>query len=293
MKRVVQCGTQNRSGPYGLAAREYIAAGRLGKVVHVKVFNMLGGGKWNPSPDRDPPSQLDWDRWLGPAPKVPFNPGRMGWYSWWDYSGGALAGDGSHQLDLARMVIGDPPHPKAVYCAGGNLAFGSQRETPEMQAITYDFGNFTMTCENTTFPPYMKKTPGHIRMGDKFPAWAQNATRIEIYGTKQMMYVGRHGGGWQAVTGGGKVVAEEPGIHPDRWHQPNFIDCVRSRKQPNGDVEQGHLSACLVHLGNLAYRVGNKQLLFNAQTETFSNSQPGNKLLKPAYRENYRIPDEV
>ena len=292
-QRVVQAGTQNRSAPYGLSARQYLADGKLGKVVHVKVFNMLGGGGWGPSPDGDPPDGLDWDRWLGPAPERPYNRGRMGWYSWWDYSGGALAGDGSHQLDLARFVIGDPPHPKAVYCAGGNLAWGSKRETPEMQAVTYDFGPFTMTCENTTFPPYMTKTPGSIRMGDGFPDWQQNATRIEIYGTKQMMYVGRHGGGWQAMTGGGKVVAQEPGIHPDRWHQPNFIDCERNRKPPNADVEQAHLSACLVHLGNLAYRVGNRQLAFDRATESFTNHDPANKLLKPEYRKHYRIPDEV
>jgi len=291
--RIVQAGTQNRSAPYAFSARDYIAGGQLGKVVHVKVFNLLGGGRWNPSADRDLPSGLDWDRWLGPAPQRPYNPGRMGWYSWWDYSGGALAGDGSHQLDLARMVIGDPPHPKAVYCAGGNLAWGSRRETPEMQAVTYDFGDFTMTCENSTFPPYTSKTPGHIRMGDEFPSWSQNATRIEIYGTKQLMYVGRHGGGWQVMIDGGKVMAQEPGIHPDRWHQPNFIDCVRTRQQPNADIEQGHLSASLVHLGNLAYRAGNRQLLFDAATESFTNDDSTNRLLKPEYRKHFRIPDEV
>jgi hypothetical protein len=191
------------------------------------------------------------------------------------------------------QVIGDPPHPRAVYCAGGNLAWGSQRETPEMQAVTYDFGDFTMTCENSTFSPYTSKTPGHIRMGDGFPSWSQNATRIEIYGTKQMMYVGRHGGGWQVMIGGGQLVAQEPGVHPDRWHQPNFIDCIRTRQQPNADVEQGHLSACLVHLGNLAYRAGNKQLIFDAASESFTNDDQANRLLKPDYREHFRIPDEV
>ena len=293
-KRIVQCGTQNRSAPYGLTARDYIKSGKLGKVVHVKTFNMLGGGRWRPSADGKAPAGLDWDKWLGPAPEVPYNRGRhRGWGAWWDYGGGSLSGDGSHTVDLARLVLGDPPHPKAVYCAGGNLAFASKREAPEMQAATYEFDGFTMTCENTAFPPYMKKTPGSIRYADKFPHWPQNSTRIEIYGTKQLMYVGRHGGGWQAFVAGGKEAAHGFGYHPDKWHQPNFIDCIRSRKQPNGNIEQGHLSATLIHLANLAHRVGNKLLLFDAKTETFANNDDANKLLKPAYRKHYRIPDEV
>ncbi len=293
-KRIVQCGTQNRSAPYAVSARDYIQSGKLGKVVHVKAFNMLGGRRWGPSRDGKPPAGFDWDRWLGPAPERPYNRGRhRGWAAWWDYCGGSLSGDASHTLDLARLVIGDPPHPQAVYCAGGNLAFGSPREAPEMQAITYDFGSFTMTCENTAFPPYMKKTRGDIRYGNKFPHWPQNATRIEIYGTKQMMYVGRHGGGWQAFAAAAKEAAHDYGYHPDKWHQPSFIDCIRTRKRPNGNIEQGHYSATLIHLANLAYRVGNKHLLFDGKTESFTNNDDANRLLTPQYRKQYRIPEEV
>ena len=80
---------------------------------------------------------------------------------------------------------------------------------------------------------------------------------------------------------------------PDKWHQPNFIDCLRSRKQPNSDIEQAHHSACLVHLANTSYRVGQKQLMFDGATERFTNSHDANALLKPAYRDHYRIPEEV
>jgi len=293
-KRVVQCGTQNRSAPYGFPAREYLASGKLGRVVHVKMYNMLPGGSFRPQPDGDPPAGLDWDRWLGPAPERPFNPSRMGWYDWWDYSGGgSMAGDASHVFDLARMVLGDPPHPKAVHCVGGRLAHDDACEIPDVQAVTYDFGQFTVTADVTSFPPYMKKSPGDVRYGDKFPFWPQNATRTEIYGTQGMMYLGRHGGGWQVLEADGKVVAQEYGYFPDKWHQPNFIDCVRSRQTPNGNLEQGHLSACLVHLANVAYRTGNERLEFDAQTETFVNNDRANDYLKPAYRKHYRIPDEV
>ncbi len=293
-KRILQAGTQNRSAPYALSAREYIRSGKLGKVVHVKVFNMLGEKRWQKQKDSKVPEGLDWELWLGPAPKVKYNVGRhRGWISYYDYAGGVLAGDGSHQLDLARMIIGDPPHPKSVYCAGGRLTKKDGRETPDMQAITYDYGDFTMTIENTTFPPYMKKSSGNVRYGEKFPYWPQNATRIEIYGTKQLMYVGRHGGGWQVVESDGKVVSQEYGYFPDKWHQKNFIESIRTREKSNSDVEQSHMSATLVHMGNLSYRVGNKQLILDAKKEIFLNSIDANKLLKPNYRKHYRVPNQV
>jgi len=292
--RIVQVGLQNRSAPYARTAREYIQSGQLGNVVLVKVCNLLPGNAFTPEPDSEPPAGLDWDRWLGPAPYVPYNKGRhLNWHPWWDYKGGALTDDGTHQLDLARMALGNPPHPRSVLCVGGNYAYRSQREAPELQAITWDFGDFAMTCDSGNATNYMRKSNADERFGKKWPYWPQNAERIEIYGTKQLMYLGRHGMGWQVMEGDGKVVAQEQGYFPDKWHQPNFVDCVRSRSKPNADIEQSHYSACLVHLANLSYRVGNKQLFFDAKTERFTNSEEANRLLKPAYRKNYRIPEEV
>jgi predicted dehydrogenase len=293
--RIVQVGTQNRSAPYAVSAREYIQKGELGKVVHVKVYNILGGGggPMKPGPDSDPPPGLNWDLWLGPAPERPFNRARLTWTQWWDYCGGTLSGDGIHQLDLTRMVLGDPPLPHAAYCAGGRLAFDDGHEMPDMQAITYDCGTYTMTCENACFAPYMKKIPPEIRFGDKFPNWPTTGTRVEIYGTKRIMYLGRHGGGWQVFDQDGRVAAQDPGYFPDKWHQPNFIDCIRSRQRPNADIEQGHASACLVHLGNVACRTGNQRLLFDAKAEKFIDNDQANKFLRPAYRKQYRVPDEV
>jgi len=293
-KRIVQGGTQNRSAPYGLTARDYIKSGKIGKVVRVKVYNMQSGRPWKPPPDSPVPQGLVWDRWLGPAPDAPYNSNRHhSVNSYWDYSGGLLAAGGCHQLDFARVVLDNPPHPKAVYCAGGRLAFDDNCEMPDTQAITWDFGDFLMTCDSTTFIPYMKKSQGDVRFGDKFPFWPQNSTRIEIYGTEAMMYVGRMGGGWQVLKGDGKVVDYEYGRYPDKLHQQNFIDCIRSRELPNGDIEQCHYSSTLAHLGNLSYRVGKKQLLFDVKSETFTNNNDANNLLKPQYRKHYRIPDEV
>jgi predicted dehydrogenase len=293
-RRVVQAGTQNRSAPYARSARENLRSGKLGKVVLVKVYNLLSGSPWRPQPDGRVPADLDWERWLGPAPTVPYNPGRhRDWYAWWDYSGGPLANDGTHQLDLARMVLGDPPHPRAVHAVGGNLAFGSARQTPEIQVLTYEYDDFILTCESSSFPPYMTKSSAAERFGTKWPFWPQNNERIEIYGTRQMMYLGRHGMGWQVLEGGGRVVAEDKGTFADKWRQPDFVECVRWRRMPNADIEQVHRSACLVHLGNIAYRTGNQKLRFDHQAEAFIDNEAANRLRARVYRKGYELPEQV
>jgi len=298
--RIVQVGFQNRSAPYGFSARDYIKSGKLGKIVTVKCYNMLGGGKWTEKPDSPVPSWLDWDKWLGPAPLRQFNPsivdenGRGDWGCYWAYSGGGLADDASHVMDLARLVIGDPPHPKSVYGWGGNHVFGGTRETPEYQSIVYDFGDFTLSCDNAYATNYMIKTPNNIRFDQTlFPNWRNNATRTEIYGTEGLMYLGRHGGGWQVMGLNNEIVAQDGGVFPDKEHQLDFIESLRARKNPNGDVEECHRSATLVHLGNIAYRVGNKQLLFDGRTEKFLNDDLANTLARGTYREGYVIPENV
>jgi predicted dehydrogenase len=299
-KRVVQVGFQNRSAPYGFSARDYIKSGKLGKIVTVKCYNMLGGGKWSEAAETPVPAWLDWDKWLGPAPMRGFSPsiveenGRGGWLSYWAYSGGGLADDASHVMDLCRMVIGDPGHPKSVYGWGGNHIFGGTRETPEFQSIVYDFGDFTLSCDNACATNYMTKTPGDIRMDKtKFPNWRNNSTRTEIYGTEGLMYLGRHGGGWQVLGPNNEIVAQEGGVFPDNEHQLNFIDSLRTRKKPNGNAEECHRSATLVHLGNIAYRVGNKQLLFDPATEKFTNDKQANIIARGSYRKGYEIPEKV
>jgi predicted dehydrogenase len=294
-KRVVQIGTQNRSADYGFTARDFIRSGKLGKVVLVKCYNLLpGSGPSRRVPDAPAPEWLNWDAWLGPAPKVPYNPGRHGgWYNFWDYGGGTLAGDASHVMDLARLALGDPEHPKSVCCIGGNLAFHGQRETPELQSIVYDYGDFVLTCESGNATPYLKKAAANVRYGTDWPFWPQYACRTEIYGTQAMMYLGRHGCGWQVFGPDNRLIAQHKGFFPDEAHQKDFIESIRTRKKPHADPLQGHLSATLVHLANLSYRVGNRQLLFDGQHERFSNCDQANRLLKPEYREKYRIPEEV
>ena len=111
------------------------------------------------------------------------------------------------------------------------------------------------------------------------------------------MYVGRHGAGWQ-VFGRQKsrqpvITAQMHGRFPDAVHKDNFIACIRSRKQPNADIEEGHISTLLAQFANISYRLDSQKLLVDPKTETFTNSPEGNALLKREYRKPWVVPEEV
>jgi len=295
-KRILQVGTQNRSAAYNKAALEYIKSGKLGKIPLVKVYNLKPGGAFHLGDAGKAPAGFDWDAWLGAAPQRPYHQRIFGggWHKFWDFSGGDMADDGIHQLDLAMMLMGDVGMPKAISCSGGRVAHkGDDSEVPDLQVVTFDFDDFVMTFELSGYPKYMRKTTGTIRRNDEFPYWTQNATRIELYGSDLMMTVGRHGGGWQVTTSGGKVVEQMYGRVPDYDHQINFLECIKTRKRPSADVGILHDSCALVHLGNIAHRVGNKKLRFDPKAERFIDSDEANKLVKRQYRSKYAVPEQV
>jgi len=291
-KRVVQVGMQSRSAPYMRKAVEYIRSGKLGDVYLIRVFNMMKHPMMRRGPDRPVPEGFDYDMWCGPAPKLPYNPNRR-WLNQWEYSCGPIAGDAIHQLDLARYLFGDKPYPDTVSHTGGICALRDGREIPDTQLAAYEYGEFTLLFESALWMPYMKKTPYSIRDWDKFPNWPFSSTKIEVMGTEGFMYVGRHGGGWQAYDSNSELVRSEYGRQADKEHQDNFIDCVRTRKKPNADVEQGHYSVLLCHLANISYRVGNRKLTLDPKTESFVNVPEANKYLKRTYRHPWIIPDKI
>ncbi len=295
-ERIVQCGMQNRSADFALSARDYIESGALGRIVAVNVDGfILGPVPFKEKEDEAIPDTMDWDMWLGPAPKVPFNISRNkshGYY--WDYSGGlALSNDAIHQVDLMRFLLGNPSFPESVFCTGGRYLYEDNRGVPDYQMITYDYKDYVVTLQTGEFTPYMAKTTPEIRFGENFPDWNQNATKIVIYGSEKQMYVGRMGGGWQVFTKDGQVEAQESGKFPLKAHLANFIDCVRSREQPNCGIIEGHNSSVLVHLANLSYRSGKKQLLFSPEYETILNDATAQSLSQGNYRKGYELPDVI
>lgn len=291
-KRVVQVGMQSRSAAYAKKAKDYIESGRLGDIYLVRVFNMMQHSRQGQSESRPVPEGFNYDMWCGPAPKLPYNPSRR-WLNQWEYSCGPIAGDAVHQLDIARFLLNDIPCPKTVAHMGAVSALRDGRETPDTQLAIFEYDKLNLLFEATLWTPYMKKTPWGIRESDKFPNWPFSSTKVEILGTKGFMYFGRHGGGWQTYDSNCELMHSEYGRQGDKEHQDNFIDCIRTRKKANADVEVGHRSVLLCHLANIAYRVGNKKLEFDPKTESFSNCDEANKYLKREYRKPWVIPDKV
>jgi predicted dehydrogenase len=297
-KRVVQVGTQNRSAAHNMEARKYIADGRLGTIHFCRIFNQKEWPNFPQENDRDPPAGLDWDMWNGPAPESRYNPtSHANWHHLWRYSGGDIANDASHQIDLARWLLG-VKHPKSAYSTGGRFYSPGAAETPDTQIAAYDFDGLLVTFELTLYTPYMLKISPQIRESlTEFPYWPQCATRIEIYGSKGVMYVGRHGGGWQVfdrpVREKPVVTAQGNGKFPDPEHKENFVQCIRSRNRPNADIEEGHLSALWTHYANISYRLGGQKLTVDPQTEQFVGNDDANALFKRQYRKPWVIDEKV
>ncbi len=300
-QRVVQIGTQNRSAPYNMAARQYIAEGKLGTVHLCRIYNQKPPwGMTKKQPDGDPPSGLNWDMWNGPAPEHPYNVGfHRTWHHLWRYSGGDIANDASHQIDLARMVLGID-YPKTVYSSGGRYATDPEElvaETPDTQIALYDFDKLLVSFELTLFGRYILKTDGVVRQSDMFPYWMQNSTRIEIFGTEGMMVLGRHGGGWQVFVRpkSRKPVVKDQryGRFPDPDHKENFIHCIRTREKPNADVGEVHRSGLMIHYANISYRLGSQKLAIDPKSEHVVDNPEAMELFRRSYRSPYVIPETV
>ncbi len=295
--RIVQCGFQNRSAPYIMAAKRYIEEGKLGSIHLCRIFNQKPPWGMSPVvPDSDPPSGLDWNIWNGPAPEHRYNTSmHRCWHHLWRYSGGDIANDASHQIDMARWLLG-VEYPKTVYSTGGRYATDSETlvaETPDTQIALYDFDKLLVSFELTLFTPYMLKTCPQVRDSDQFPLWQQNSTRIELYGTEAVMYIGRMGGGWQVFvrTKDRKPVVKEQmyGRFPDPEHKENFIQCIRSRELPNADIAKGHRSCLLMHYANISYRLGGHKLTIDPTTEQIVDNEGAMNLFKRQYRKPWII----
>ncbi len=295
--RVVQVGTQNRSAPYNMAARQYVADGKLGKIHFVRVINQKLWENFPLAANSDPPPGLDWDMWNGPAPEHPYNPTlRYHWHHLWRYCIGDLGNDGAHQFDLARMIVGFDL-PNQVHCSGGRFHTEGAADTPDTQLATFTYDDMVVTLELTLYTPYMLKTDGVVRDSDMFPYWPQNATRIEIFGSEGVMYVGRMGGGWQVYV---RPKSREPvvrdqmyGRFPDPEHQEDFIRCVRSREKPNADIEIGHRSHVALHYATISYRTGGQTLWIDRQTEQIKDNPEAMTLFRREYRKPWVLEEVV
>jgi predicted dehydrogenase len=294
-ERVVQVGTQNRSAEYIRMALEYVQSGALGDVYFIRIMNSKLRDPLEHHADAPVPEGVDYDMWLGPAPERPYNENHFHyhWHWFWRYGGGDVCNDGVHQTDLARWIAGRTL-PQSVSSTGGTYVLRDGRESPDTQTINWQLDGLTMVLEQTLWSPYMRKTPFELRETDQLPNWPFSGTRVDIYGTKDFMFLGRMGGGWQVFDAEGQSVKIQPGrfAPANTEHVANFVDCMRTRERPAADIEDGHYSTLLTHYGNVAYRVG-RTLTIDPATEGFVDDDEANALVKREYREPWVVPDVV
>ena len=278
-KRIVQHGTNLRAAPHYQKAWKLLADGVIGKIMMVKAINNQQRGRMEHRQDESVPAGVDYDLWIGPAPKLPFNRNRFhtGWHWLWDYGTGDLGNDGVHQVDLGRWAL-NLGAPKAVSCSGAKLGWkGDAHEVPDAMVVTWEYEDLLYVFEQRDFTPY--RMPAHQLDNDNI-----------FYGDAGYMMVDRDG--YRVFHRRGK-----PGVsYHKKWtddgaHYQNFVSCVKSRRQEelNADILEGHYSAMLCHLGNIAYRTG-KRLEFDGETETFTNDVSANALLSREYRKGYELP---
>jgi predicted dehydrogenase len=287
--RIVQVGTQQRSAPHFKYAVQLVREGVLGEVTFVRTWNYgnkTPDGIGSP-PDGTPPEGLDWDLWLGPAPRVPYNENRFGvfldddleyqrWASFrwfWDYAGGMMTDWGVHLIDIVQWAL-DADAPESVSTHGGKLVLKDNRETPDTLQATFRYPDFVCTYEN--------------REGNGHPLDA-HGYGIFFHGTKATMFLDR--GGFQIIPEsedeGVPMQAQSLGESHAR-HMRNFLDCVKTRATPASDIEIGHRSTSTAILGNIAYRTGH-QITWDRKTETITGDAEASRLLDLAYRAPWRL----
>jgi predicted dehydrogenase len=301
-KRIVQVGTQQRSGPHFQKAKELIQSGRLGQIVSIQnsyFRNVLPG--FGAPPDTNPPSDIDYDLWLGPAPQRPYNPNRAIYhFRWfWDYSGGQMTNLGQHSLDIVHWIM-NTPGPKSVYSTGGRRFIKDNCEVPDTQDVILDYGDFVTICQ------YRECTAGGkegLGMGGLF-FQGTHATmplsrlgyeilpdpKINPINTVSSILGGHPTGGPQPIDEPkdqlwtkGESDKSGNAMEAYKLHARNFLDCIKSRATPNSDLESGHQIATACHLANISLKTGRK-ISWDATREEITGDPAAAEMLTRPYR---------
>lgn len=289
-KRVVQVGTQRRSTPHLIEARDrIIREGKLGKIGLVEVycyFHMRGQG--NP-PDTAPPENLDYEMWTGPAPMRPYNSmvHPRGWRGFTEYSNGIMGDMCIHMLDMARWMMG-LGWPKSIASAGGILVDkASKANIPDTQEATFDYGDTQIVWQHRTWG----------EAADPKHKWGAT-----FYGDKGTLKADVNGYDFLPLGGNGKPVHVDVKMELDeypedrtekgleqhvapaiRGHMRDFLAAIASRGKPVADIEEGHISTATCILANNALKLG-RSLAYDPKTGTIPGDDEANRLLTRPYR---------
>ena len=284
-RKICQVGTQSRSTEMNMTAVRMIHEGEIGDVLSVRVWNSQQRGNIGRLKPSEPPKDLDYENWIGPAPMVPYQANRLHgrWRWWYNFGAGDMGNDGVHDLDVARWGLGVDTHPSTITALGGKYFFDDDQEFPDTQAVIFEWPRVgknnqkkQMIFEQRIWTPY--KMEGY-----------ENG--CAFYGTRGMFIVG-HSEGWRlygprnkelkTVSGGANLLA----------HHRNFFECIRTNRTPAADIEIGHLSSSLCHLGNIATRV-RRVINFDPKTEEILNDKDAGPMVRRTYRDHWGRPRGV
>jgi predicted dehydrogenase len=280
--KVVQVGQWQRSGPHWKAAIDFVYSGKLGNIRTVKTWAYQGWMKPVPVlPDEPVPAGVDYDFWLGPAEKKPFNRNRFHFnFRWfWDYAGGLMTDWGVHIIDFGLYGM-KAQAPVSVMASGGKFAYPDDAsETPDTLQAIYEFDNYTMIWEHATGidgGPY-GRTHG-----------------VAFIGNNGTLVVDR--GGWEVIPEKENGQYKMEAIPPQRGggsdlelHVQNFLDCIKTREKPACDVAIAANTAKVAHMGNIAFKTGRK-IYWDKMANQFINDAEANQLMEPVYRDPWKLP---
>ncbi len=279
---VVQVGQWQRSDKHWQDAVKFVHSGKLGKIRTVRTWSYQGWMKSIPVvPDSNPPAGVDYDLWLGPAPKRPFNKNRFHFnFRWfWDYAGGLMTDWGVHIIDYGLFGM-NAKAPKSVMAMGGKFAYPDDAaETPDTMQALYEFDDYTMLWDHGTGIDggYYGRSHG-----------------VGFVGNNGTLIVDRTG--WEVIPEGGNdpkmeridlIKGDGQGLNN---HMKNFIECIKDRtKTPNANIEIAANTARVCHLGNIALKCG-RRLYWDANNIKFINDEEANSYLIPSYRAPWKLP---
>lgn len=281
--RVVQQGSQMRSSPVTEKAGQLLREGIIGEVKVARAWTAETRTVSKPLPDGVPPAGVDYDRWLGPAPKRPFNPHRFHqtWRMFADYGNGEIGDDGIHDLDMAAWGLGIDTLPKQITARGSRMLLdGHASEYPDNMNVTYEYPD------------------GRLLIYENYPFTAYGLHGFDngnvFYGTEGYMVFSRRGAfsvfaGPKGTPGPteGKDLRGQRGY---AQHMAEFLSAVRHRTPTRAAAEVAHRSCALVHLGEIALRTRGR-LDFDPQAGTFVDCDEANQLLSKSYRAPYGLPE--
>lgn len=280
--RVVQVGQQQRSGAHWKQAMDFIKEGKLGQLRKCQIWANFNYGVGQPKKANGTvPAGVDYDLWLGPAPQRAFNENRFhgSWRMFWDYGGGLTTDWGVHLIDMALWAKDITAPPQAVSSTGGNFSFTEfDHETFDTQSVIYQLPGYTISWEHS--------------------AGTQQGPFNRLYG---LAFTGNYGtlvidrDGWELFpeneNGQYKIPAmpKQRGSESHILHMQNFIECIRSRKEPACPIENGRLVALYSHMGNIALRT-NSRLEWDEKQKNFGTNKAANALITPTYRKPWTFP---